>query len=317
MQAMHRGGILALSLIVAPALAAKKLPPLPPLPPLVLDAASPVVTVTIDGQPLRLRVDPAASRHVEINAGAAARLGLAAPGRRIRGRPADLGRATTDVGKVEIKETTSGEILRYAGRDVPATLAWPAGDPVAGADGLINPRFLPHDSIRFVRRAAAPADVVTHLPMRWVGGRGLLGTFPLGDEAIDIVFAPAAPASLATAAAASLLAAGHGGRLTGGARNAVISHGVARPVRDVVFARVVDVAGVRLTRVAARIFDWSGPTDIPDADLAVGEVVARGRVGRQRQWAKLALGADALAPCAEIRFTREPLAIDLICPALQ
>ena len=41
-----------------------------------------------------------------------------------------------------------------------------------------------------------------------------------------------------------------------------------------------------------------------------------GRAGRQRQWAKLALGADALSGCAEVSLTREPPAIALVCPAL-
>ena len=304
-------------LFAAPALAAKKPPPPPPLPPLVLDAAAPIVTLTIDGQPLRLRVDPGVSYHVEINASAAQRLGLAVPGRLVAGKPADLGHTTTLVGKVKSVETTSREIMGYADRMIPATLSWPAGDPVAGADGMINPRDLPHDVVRLVRRPATPVDVVTRLPMRWINERGLLGTLPTGRDAVDIVIQPAAPVTLATAAAASLLAQGHGGRLVGPARTVPIAHGVSRPVRDVVFATPVDVAGVRLSKVPARVFDWSGKTDIPDADLGPGEAVVKGSSGRQRQWAKLALGGDVLAACAEIVFHREPLAIDLLCPALR
>lgn len=312
-------------LLAAPVLAAK-LPAPPPLPPLLLDAAAPVVTMFVDGAPLRLRVDPSASRHVEINAAAAARLGLADPARLVGGKPATRGRASTQVGKVRVNAATSDAIVQYAGRDLPLTLAWSAHDPVAGADGLIGPWQLPYDVVRLVRRPVTPGDRMTHLPMRWDSDRGLLGEVQASaDNAagaqgaavdIDIAIAPVAAESTATAAAASLLAAGHGGRLMGPARDLVLVLGVVRPVRDLVFAHPVDVAGVRLERVAARVFDWSGQTNIPDADLLPGEAVVAGHAGAQREWAKLAIGNDHLAACAEIVWTRLPLAIDLVCPAL-
>jgi hypothetical protein len=315
---MHLRGFVVLCLIAVPALAAKKPPPLPPLPPLALDAAAPIVTAIVGGEPLRLRVDPGVAGYVEINASAAQRLGLGNPGRlRSDGEPVDLDSTATQVGKVRVREVTSDETLTYADRIVPRRLAWGTDDRVAGADGMINPRDLPHDEIRLVRRAVQAGDVRTVLPMRWDSGRGLLGSAGVGDAEIDVVITPAAPLTLATAAAASLMAAGHGGRLTGPARDVVVAHGARRPVRDVVFARPVDIAGVRLTRVAARVFDWSGKTDIPDADLGPGEAVVGGRAGAQRQWAKLALGADHLDACAEIVWRREPAMIELTCPALR
>ena len=278
----------------------------PPLSPLVLDAAAPIVTVTIDGQSLRLRVDPGTAQHIELNASAAKRLDLANPARLIGGKPMERGRLRTDVGKVAVREITSAELLGYEGRELPGMLAWSAADPVQGADGLINPRLLPHDEVRLARRAATVGDVTTHFPMRWEDSRGLLGTLAAD---VDVVITPVSPETLATAAAASILAARHGGQLRGPARDALISHGISRPVRDTVFARPVDVAGVRLARVAARVFDWSGKTSIPDADLLPGEAVVAGRAGAQRQWAKLAIGNDHLAACAEIVWRREPLVL--------
>jgi hypothetical protein len=312
----------ALMLVGAPVLAVAKAPPppmppiLPSLPPLVLDAASPVVTMTIDGAPLRLRVDPGATRHVEINASAARRLGLGNPARLVAGKPVDLGKTTTSVGKVTIRAVTSAYILGYAGRDLPLVLAWSDRDPVAGVDGQIGPWLLPHDTIRFVRRPVTPADRTTHLPMQLNSARGLLGQQRVAGTAIDLLINPGAAETIATAGAAAALAASQGGQLQGRPRDVVVALGVVRPVRDVVLAQPVDIAGFRFGHIAARVFDWSGKTSIPDADIGSDEAVVAGRAGAQREWPKLAIGNDRLATCAELVWTRLPASFDLVCPML-
>lgn len=306
--------LLLLLAIATPALAAKKPPPLPPLPPLLLDMAAPLVVVTIDGKPLRLRVDSAGTRHVELNASAARRLDLANPARLVAGKPVEFGQALIEVGKESVREVTSDAIARYQDREVKLPLAWSERDHVAGADGMIGPQFLPHDSVRWRRRPLAPGDAAVMLPMQWKGGRGLLGTVAAGKRDIDVQLAPFTAETIVTAAAASHLSEAFGGRFDGPAREAVISMGVRRPVRDVVFDRPVMVAGVPVKRAAARLFDWSGKTSLPSDPAAADEIVVRGRFDAQRQWPKLALGNDLLAACAEIGWTRLPLAMTLTCP---
>jgi hypothetical protein len=307
--------LLLLALLAAPALAAKRPPPLPPLPPLVLDAAAPIVTITIDGAPLRLRVDPGGTRHVQINANAARRLDLGNPARLVAGQPADFGHSDTRIGMVSTRETTSTAIGHYADRDLPLVLAWSDRDHVEDADGLIGPGFLPHDEIHLVRRPAAAADRTTRLAMAWDDERGLLGTVVVGDHPIDVQIAPAAAQTIATAAAAAWLVAAQGGRVDGPVRDAVIAQGVARPVRDILLDRPVTIVGITLTRVATRLFDWSGKTSLPADAVAADEMVVRAKFDAQRQWPKLAIGNDHLAGCAEITWHRLPLAIELTCPA--
>lgn len=300
----------------APALAAKKPPPLPPLPPLMLDAAAPVITVVIDGKPLLLRVDPAGTRHVQINASAAKRLDLANPARLVAGAAADMGSTTTQIGKVSARENTTTAIARYADRDVPMELAWSSRDHVAGADGFIGPGFLPHDEIRFVRRPVTAADRTTHVGMQWSDERGLMGATMAGDHVVDIHINPFAPETVATASAAVWLIEQQGGHLDGPVRDVAIAQGVNRPVRDVVFDRPVTIAGIRLTRVATRLFDWSGKTSLPsDAVADDEEIIVRAKFDGQRQWPKLAIGSDHLNRCAQIAWHRLPLSMDLTCPA--
>jgi hypothetical protein len=310
-----RAGLALLALAAAPALAAKKPPPPPPLPPLVLPADAPVVTVLLDGQPLTLRVDPAATDQISLNASAARRLGLFAPGRLVDGKPADTGTLFVDVGKVRLREATTNGVLDIADRPVRLTLASGDSDHVIGADGLINPAQLPHDEVRFVRRAATSADRTSVLAARFDRNRGLLSEVPVGRRRIDVVLTPVARETIATASAAAFLVESQGGRYAGGPRDTLVSHGVARPVRDITLDRPLDVAGLRLRTIAARLFDWSGKTSLPAEARPDDEIVVAGRFDGQRQWAKLAVGADHLDACASLVWQRLADTLTLTCPA--
>lgn len=304
----------ALALALAlPLLAAKKPPPPPPLPPLTLSADAPVITALLDGQPLNLRVDPAATDQISLNASAARRLGLGNPGRLVEGKPADTGTLFIDVGKVRVREATTNGVLAIAGRPLLLTLASGDRDHIVGADGLINPALLPHDEVRLVRRAATPADSTHVLPASFDRNRGLLSETPVGKHRIDLVFTPMARETIATAAAAAFLVESQGGRYAGGPRETIVSHGVARPVRDIAFDRPFEIAGLRLATVAARLFDWSGKTSLPAEARPDDEIVATARFDGQRQWAKLAIGADHLDACASLVWQRLPATITLTC----
>jgi hypothetical protein len=303
--------------LAAPAFAKKPPPPPPPpppLPPLVLDAAAPIITVEIAGQPVRLRVDPGSTRFVELNASAAKRLDLANPNRLVGEQPADIGTTRTEVGKVTVAQQTSEELIAYEGRLLPLSVAWGKGDDIAGADGTILPTMLPQDEVRFVLRQAGPGDVTAALPLRWVGARGLLAGIPAGKHAVDVTFSLITPQSVTTAAAAAWLAESNRGKLVGPVRQALIMHGISRPVRTLAFERPVAVGPLRLPQVAARIFDWSGKSTIPAEAIPDEELVVPGRVEAQKSWAKLAIGRDYLDSCAEIVWRRIPLEIALTCP---
>jgi hypothetical protein len=307
--------LLALTL-AAPALAKQQPPPPPPppLPPLILDARAPIITVDIAGQPVRLRVDPASARFVELNASAAKRLDLGNPARMVGDRPVDLGRTRTQVGKVVVEQRTSEELIGYAGRVLPLSVAWGSMDHVDDADGTIVPTMLPQDEVRFVRRAPNSGDATAALPLRWIGERGLLAGIPAAGHQVDVTFSLIAPESIATAAAAAWLAATNSGKLSGPERQAVIMMGVTRPVRMLVFRTPVAVGPLRIPQVAARIFDWSGKNQIPSESGPDDEIVVPGKVSAQRTWAKLAIGRDHLDACAEIVWRRLPFEISLTCP---
>jgi hypothetical protein len=270
--------------------------------------------VEIAGQPVRLRVDPASGRFIELNASAAKRLDLANPARMVGDRPVDIDRARTQVGKVTIEELTTDELVGYAGRVLPLSVSWSDRDFVPDADGTIVPSMLPQDEVRFVRRPVGSGDASASLPLRWIAERGLLARIPAAGEQVDVTFSLIARDTIATAAAAAFLAEAHGGRLRGPVEQKVVMMGVSRPVRMLVFDRPVAVGPLRLPAVAARIFDWSGKVEIPAETGPDDELVVPARVKAQRSWAKLALGLDHLGACAELVWRRLPFEMTLVCP---
>ncbi|GGE11413.1 hypothetical protein GCM10011529_17140 [Polymorphobacter glacialis] len=296
--------------------AAKPPPPLPALPPLTLPLSSPIITATLAGLPLTLRIDPATTQQVALNASAARRLDLANPARLVAGRPPERGRMRVLIGKISVSEDTTTAILDIAGRPVLVTLAYGNRDYIPDADGSINPMLLPHDEVRLTRRPITVTDAVTILPLDFTPDRGLVTATQIGKRQIDVIIAPMAAETIATAAAAAFLAETGGGHLSGPIRHAPIAHGVSRPVRNVTFDTPVDIAGFRLNSVPARIFDWSGRTRIPTETLPDDELVATARFDAQRQWAKLAIGNDRLSTCAQVTWRRAPLTLELTCPAL-
>ena len=118
---------------------------------LTLDAADPVITVTVAGQRLRLLVDTAQADAIELDPAIAARLPLAWT----QGR--DL-----EIGRVLLRGRTAQTVLEADGRAMPVLVAT-HGRAIGTADGLIGPDLLPYATIRW-RLAGAPPPTDTAAP---------------------------------------------------------------------------------------------------------------------------------------------------------
>lgn len=320
--------LLALALTLAISPAAARTPPPPPAPPpprsLVLDAASPFIDATIAGKPVRLRVEVGAQRMVHINRSAARRLGFLAAERVLAGMLAlrEAGSWGVRVGRTTVRGEWSAEEVAFAGSPPAGRLqvGWDGRDHWSDADGAVSPAVLPYDTVRVVRRPAASADRITPFPVRWRDDAHLAGTAMVGGKPIDVQLEPEMPRTVATATAGTLLAAALGGALTGPPERALVTLGVERPVRLLALDRPFEVAGVATRIVPVRVTDWAGDNKPPrdaDADPTPDEIAVTGRQQRLRAWAMVALGADLLAPCAEIAWEAAARQFVLTCPAPQ
>jgi hypothetical protein len=85
-------------------------------------------------------------------------------------------------------------------------------------------------------------------------------------------------------------------------------------VRSLVLDRPLAIAGVTVTTVDVRLFDWAGKAELPPDAEGDEAALVTGKRGRQRGWPILKLGRDALGSCASISWQRAPATFWLVCP---
>jgi hypothetical protein len=289
---------LRLALLVPLALTLVAAKPAPRSGTLVLDAAAPFVDVTIEGVPLRLRVDLDQRDMVELDPAAASRL----PVQWEDGFDADLGGERLPGRAASVQAETAGRKLALA----IATHDRAIG---AGVDGIIGPLQLPYAAIRFVRPQAAPQPFRRYA-MTWTDESGL--TVRQGEVAVQLALARD---TLASRAGGILLARAHGGRWSGPYARVPGPFGIARPVRAIAFATPPHLLGFAVPTLRVRTADFGGGLSMPEDAPTEGDITISRRMPAQHRWPVVILGREYLDGCAEIAFTVEPPTLDLACPA--
>jgi hypothetical protein len=276
-------GCLALLILSRPAFAAD----------LVVRAADDyLIDATINGQPVRLRVDPETSGYVVLNQDTATRLGL---------RPS-LIRSQTRIGPVRltgwsrVAELSIGE---WTGR---RRTVWLDREAAAGADGLIGPADMHYDRVTFEIAPPRPGERTVELPLEFERGFGLFHPLRIGDQVVRFQFSTSKPATLATAGAGAHLAASLDGAWTGEARDALIEFGVVRPVRPLHFGRPLEIAALGIDGLLVRTGDNRGDLSLPpEPDADPDEVVVTAG-SRQRAIFTVHVGLDRLLACSQLTW---------------
>jgi len=269
-----------------------------------------IVTVTVNGAPGRLRIDPAAPALPILTAAYAQRVGLR-PGpfafaylvgpERVMGRSA--------VGRIAVGAGVSPRKRR---------IGWAERDYVAGADGVIGPGGLPEPVIRFVLRAPIAGERTITLPLEDEGGLfgGWGGTYAmvdLGGEPLRVRFNPHEPRTLATAGAAVRIANLHEGRVSGETAPAHIAFGISRPVRTMRLGTPLNIGPFAISELGVRTADFGNASGIREEGADPDEVVVTGDRRRTRNRDRLSIGADLLRNCSSITFDKRARQVRLTC----
>jgi hypothetical protein len=270
-----------------------------------------IVTVTVNGAPGRIRIDPAAPAlpiltlpfamgQAHLRPGPFAFAYLVGP-QQVEGRSA--------VGRIAIGEGTRPRKRR---------IGWTARTYAEGADGVLGPGGLPEPVVRFVLRAPRPGERTISLPLEDEGGLfggwgGSYALVDLGGEPIRIRFIPNAPRTLATAGAAIRLANAFEGRVSGETTPAHIAFGISRPVRTLRLGRPFVVGPLTILELGVRTADFGNASANREEGGDPDEVVVTGDRRRNRGRDRVAIGADQLRNCSSITFDKRARLVRLTC----
>lgn len=178
-----------------------------------------VIDATINGQAVRLRVDPETSGYVILNPATVERIGL---------RRSMIG-SRTQIGPVRLQGWSKVAELRIGGVTEDRRMVWIDRPAIEGADGLIGPADLPYDQIIFdIREVAEHEEAGFPVPLEFDRSGGLYYAFRLGEDMMRVQFSLIKPISLATAAAGARLADLFEGHWIGEPQEQMIEFGVSR-----------------------------------------------------------------------------------------
>lgn len=266
-----------------------------------------MVSVTINGQQVRIKVDPAYAGLVTVNPDIVTRARL---------KPSMIG-TLHRVGPVTIAFRTDASKVDFGFGTEKRRVMWPDRPIISGADGIAGPNALPWPRLTFELGPKAEGEQEIDLPLDVYGPFGIRGSIThlkLGDEDVPVWFSILLPQSLATAGLGAELARTNGGTLTGPAHATPIRFGIERPVRTMQLATPLVIGGRPLREMGVRMADFGDASGIPEAGAKPDpdEIVVTADKMRKRDYSLL-LGRDFLNGCSSLTYDFPAKMIRLSC----
>jgi len=269
---------------------------------LAVPAARPFVTVAVNGQPLRLKVDLGAHGAVILNPQAAA-----------RARLDEEGRVTMRIGPVKLRGSRASPRLELGQARWKSEVMWFDRSYVEDADGVVGPHHLPFAEVTF--EGQGQGNSAFSIEARNSEDRGVFAPMRIAGKKVAVRFSLLRPRSFATGSAGALLAKQQGGRLD---RDVVQQHlgwDVSRPTRRLAMAQPWKVGEFSLADILVRLRDYRGKSVLPtaEADASAQDIVVTGRVGRQGVEHFLTIGLDQLHSCRSVTYSRAAKQLSFRC----
>lgn len=270
-----------------------------------------VITVLVNGQPLRFEVSPEAFGPPVVNPDIAERL-LLLP---------DSARGWR-FGPVEVPGFAAPAVADLGAGIVPLTLTWADRSASTKADGVIGVHHLPHARVTFAFHPPAPTETVQRFALRSAGGRGntRLGTeVRVGKRRLMMIFAPERSENLITAPTANFIATHReGGFEPSSDGMAEMGLGVERPTRMMRIAEPIALGELMLDRFAVRVEDYGDPARV--GEIAEGDprfdrhnILVSRRRGSGKPDLLTRIGSAQIAHCSAITYDLALREIRLSC----
>ena len=288
--------------------------PLPPLPDELVLEGDNIITVLLNGVPVRLEVSSDSFGPPIINSELAVRLGLIAETRR-----------GWRFGPVGVEGVSAVQSLDFGdGQPVAMTISWAERFASRKADGVIGVHNLPFKQVTFAFAPAQGESSVQRFPLARSGGRGdtRLGTeVVVGKKRLMMVFAPQRAENLVTAPTANFIATHQEGGFAPGTDGiAVMNFAIERPTRIMRIAEPIMLGDMAVDSFAVRVEDYGDPKrvgEIGDNDprFDKGQILVSRRKGRGSPDLLTRIGRDQIAQCSQLTFDLALSEIRLSCAA--
>jgi hypothetical protein len=263
---------------------------------LTIATANPVISVRINGEPLRLKVDLGTRAAVILNPDAAHRAGLV-----------HRSRVNMRIGPVTLAGSQNGEAsFEVAGQSWTGTVMWFDRNYLPGDfDGVISPHHLPYRKVVF-EGAGKGSGKAFALPAIYSSEWGLYSPHRLGGKRIRVRFSPGQEQSISTAAVGALIAKSQGGSLSGAPQRRLIGWDVQRPTQKLVLEIPWPVGVFPISELLVRLRDYRGRHTLPrtEGDGGADHIVVTAKGANQGAEMFMILGADVLGNCRSITYRK-------------
>ncbi|WP_343783622.1 hypothetical protein [Erythrobacter ramosus] len=285
-------------------------PQVPPPDELVLEGDN-IITVMVNGTPLRLEVDADSFGPPVINSEVAARLQLVAESRR-----------GWRFGSVVVEGVNAVQLVDFGGGPLAKTISWAERFASRKADGTIGVHHLPYARVTFVLAPPVEGETVQRFPMKRSGSEAeaRLGTeVVVGTKKLMMIFALKRAENLITAPTANFIATHQdGGFEPGSDGTAIMNFAVERPTRMMRIAEPIMLGDLVVDRFAVRVEDYGDPKRVGeigenDPRFDKGQILVSRRKGRGRPDLLTRIGRDQIAHCSQITYDLAQSEIRLSC----
>lgn len=273
-----------------------------------------IITVMINGVPLRLEVSGDSFGPPVINSTVAAQLELVPATRR-----------GWRFGPVVVEGLSSVQRVDFGSGPVPMPVSWAARVASTVADGVIGVQNLPYDRVTFRLAPQFSDESVERFAMARGNNDG--GTPPgaeviVGKTRLMMIFAPQRAENLITAPTANFIATHQeGGFAPNSDGVAVMDFAVERPTRIMRIAYPIAFGSLPIDHFAVRIEDYGEPRRVGeigenDPRFEPGRIVVSRRKGKGKPDLLTRIGRDQIAHCSRLTYDLAHKEIELSCAPL-
>jgi hypothetical protein len=284
-----------------------------PLPEELVLRGDNIITLTLNGLPVRLEVSAEAFGLPVLNPAIAAQAGLLAESRR-----------GWRFGPVVVEGQSATAFADFGTGASPLAFSWADRAASEKADGVIGVHHMPYRRVTFVFHEATAGEALLRFPLRSTGGDSntRLGTeVKVGKKKLMMIFVPERAENLITAPTANFIATHQEGGFEPGSQGiAVMDFGVERPTRMMRVAEPILLGDLAVDRFAVRIEDYGEPRRVGeigenDPRFDPGSILVSRRKGRGKPDLLTRIGRDQIAQCSSLTYDFAAREIRLSCAA--